>query len=136
MLTFIINIYKKYFPYKLRSFIYGLRTLIKKKSTFFIVNENGFCDDGLATNHVCDFMHDEEFMRSYNEGTKKNELETHPTEVYYRAYILTYFAQHCINLESDFVELIKGNLPESIKKVSLKKISFLHIDLNNAHSEI
>ena len=67
---------------------------------------------------------------------KKNELETHPTEVYYRAYILTYFAQHCINLESDFVELIKGNLPESIKKVSLKKISFLHIDLNNAHSEI
>jgi len=210
MLTFIINIYKKYFPYKLRSFIYGLRTLIKKKSTFFIVNENGFCDDGLATNHVCDFMHDEEFMRSYNEGTKKNELETHPTEVYYRAYILTYFAQHCISLEGDFVELgagkgimskiivensnfgkiekklflfdtfegvpkklgnlkeaknikelnklqynydyyefvkekfsmysnvelIKGILPESIKKISLKKISFLHIDLNNAYSEI
>ena len=34
------------------------------------------------------------------------------------------------------VELIKGILPESIKKISLKKISFLHIDLNNAYSEI
>jgi len=149
-------------------------------------------------------------LKIYSEATSHQELGKHKGNIHYRAYIVSYFANHCKNIEGDFVEfgcgygiyakiifeycefykcdknfflfdtfkgipsefaspeemkvtkllnetvynrdyynfvkkkfemyknckIIKGTLPESLKKTEITKISFLHIDLNNAKSEI
>tara|TARA_B100000579_G_scaffold424068_1_gene428015 strand:+ start:29 stop:799 length:771 start_codon:yes stop_codon:yes gene_type:complete len=176
----------------------------------FYLEKDSYCDDGLATNHLNNFKNDKNFLKIYSEATKHQELGNHKGNIHYRAYIVSYFANYCKNIEGDFVELgcgkgiyakiifeycefykcdkifflfdtfngipielakpeenkmtkmlnetaykvdyydfvkkkfdmyknckiINGRLPGSLKNIEISKISFLHIDLNNAESEI
>ena len=34
------------------------------------------------------------------------------------------------------VKLVKGKVPEILKKINVSKISFLHLDMNNSYAEI
>ena len=217
----IINNIKKFYeiiiPKFLQNFVRDLM-IVKNNKNFFLVKKNGYSEDGLATNHVVDFLQDKKFLTSYDNATKNNELGIHPGKIRFRAYIVNYFANYALKLarknkKSNFVELgtgkgvmakviisntklnkkkninfylfdtykgipiskistneiknttfmnknifkgnyyefvkkkfkknknvklIKGILPETIKKNDylLKNIVFLHIDLNNANSEI
>ena len=158
-----------------------------------------------------DFLKDEKFLNSYNEGKRTGALRNHSGDIRYRAYIACYFSKYASKLDGDFVEcgvgrgllsktivtylnfekinkffylfdtfegipieqgknkkekemmnllntisyqgnyynevrqtfskyqnvkLIRGVVPESLKKISLNKISYLSMDMNNSYAEI
>ena len=112
---------KKIFKNKLSSIAKHIRNFIRKinlfrKGNYFITNEKSYVDDGLATNHVTDFLCNEKFMKAYNEGEKTGALKNHVGNIHYRAYIACYFAKYCVKLEGDFVEcgVGKGLLSKTI----------------------
>jgi len=98
----------------LRNFIRKIKIFVR--GNYFIINKNSYVGDGLASNHVVDFLKEEKFINSYNEGEKTGALNNHPTGIHYRAYIACYFAKHALNLEGDFVEcgVGKGLLAKTI----------------------
>ena len=187
-----------------------------RKGNYFITYDNTYVDDGLATNHITDFLNDQKFMNAYKEGKETGAIKNHPGDIHYRAYIACYFAKYCSKLEGDFVEcgvgqgllsktivsylnfekinkifflfdtfegipihqgkdseiemmnsmnkthyhdfskedgnyynqvcktfsnyhnvqIIKGVVPESLKDISINKVSFFSVDMNNAFAEI
>lgn len=216
-MNFLKTIYRIITPNILRKIIFILRKILFNPKEIFIVKNNSYNEDGLATNHVVDFLKDENFIKSYSEATKNNALGRHPGEIRYRAYIVNYFADYVLrkfkleagdfvelgtgkgimakvimsntnfNIQNDRkfylfdtfsgipelskntkeleniknlntrnfkgnyfqfvenkfsmysnVELVKGELPGSLNGIinKINKIIFLHIDLNNAYSEI
>ena len=52
----------------IRNFFRKIR--IFSKGNYFVINDKSYVDDGLAANHIFDFLHDEKFIDSYNEGKK------------------------------------------------------------------
>tara|TARA_B100001123_G_C15265011_1_gene1008086 strand:+ start:119 stop:943 length:825 start_codon:yes stop_codon:yes gene_type:complete len=214
----ILNFKKKRpFGSLISSIFRNLRDFIRKikiflKGNYFITNNKSYVGDGLASNHVFDFLNDQKFIRSYNEGKKTGAIINHPTDIHYRAYIACYFSKHASRLEGDFVEcgvgkgllaktiavylnfekvnksfylfdtfqgipinqaktdeekklmnwlnntihttndtfdevrktfsnypnikLVKGIIPDSLNNVSINKISFISIDMNNAFAEM
>lgn len=207
-MNIIKNIYRVIIPKKIRFYIYSMRNFVK--GNFFITHSNSFIGDGLASNHITDFMKDKKFIRAYNKGKSFSELKKHNSEIYFRAYIACYCASHALKIDGDFVEcgagkgmmsaiisnyikinhykkkfylidtfdgipknnltllekknakylneiyfndnyynemvkkfknffnvkIIKGKIPEILSKLKIKKVSFLHIDLNNSFAEI
>ena len=187
-----------------------------RKGNYFITYDNTYVDDGLATNHITDFLNDQKFMNAYKEGKETGAIKNHPGDIHYRVYIACYFAKYCSKLEGDFVEcgvgqgllsktivsylnfekinkifflfdtfegipihqgkdseiemmnsmnkthyhdfskedgnyynqvcktfsnyhnvqIIKGVVPESLKDISINKVSFFSVDMNNAFAEI
>jgi len=99
-------------PKKIRRIIFILRSFLSNPKGIFLVNKGSYNEDGLATNHIVDFMKDEKFIRNYFEATKNNALENHPGEIRYRAYIINYFADYALktfeNKKGDFIELGTG----------------------------
>ena len=100
---------KKFFGKRLSSIAGYLRNFIRqikliRKGNYFITNDKSYVDDGLATNHVTDFLYDEKFMNAYNEGKKTGALKNHSGDIHYRTYIACYFAKYCSKLDGDFVE--------------------------------
>jgi len=85
----------KYFFRKVRIIING---------NYFITNNKSYVDSGLAANHVFDFLKDEKFLNSYNEGKKTGALKNHSGDIKYRAYIACYFSKYASKLEGDFAE--------------------------------
>ena len=83
---------------------------------YFITNKNAYIGDGLASNHVFDFLKDEKFLHAYSLGKKTNALGAHGDDIHYRAYFATYFANLCKSLEGDFIEcgVGKGLLAKTI----------------------
>jgi len=63
-------------------------------------------------------------------GRAINRNEKHP------CYALSFEETISNFADWDRVELVRGRIPESLKEVELLNISFLHIDLNNADSEV
>ena len=193
----------------IRDFLRKIRILIK--GNYFVTKTSSYVDDGMAANHVFDFLKDEKFINSYNEGKKTGAIKNHPGDIHYRAYIACYFSKFASKIEGDFVEcgvgkgllsktivsyinfenlnkvfylldtfegipieqsinsnekkmmqflntthfdgnyyedvcktfskytnvkIIKGKIPESLKKTSINKISYLSMDMNNAFAEI
>ena len=98
----------------LRNFIRQIKLV--RKGNYFITNNKSYVDDGLATNHVTDFLYDEKFMNAYREGEKTGAIKNHPGDIHYRAYIACYFAKYCSKLDGDFVEcgVGKGLLSKTI----------------------
>ena len=98
------TIYRKIIPKKIRKKIYFIRCIIFKNHQIFLVKKNSYNEDGLATNHIVDFMKDEEFIKNYHEASKGTDHK-----IIYRAYILNYFAEYALKLfdsnEGCFVEL-------------------------------
>lgn len=67
-----------------------------------------YADDGLITQHVCDFLEHGRFMVAYQEA-RQNVPWTHPGEIHYRAYIACWAAERGLSLEGDFVECGVGH---------------------------
>jgi hypothetical protein len=193
----------------IRNFFRKIR--IFSKGNYFVINDKSYVDDGLAANHICDFLHDEKFINSYNEGKKTGAIKNHPGDIHYRAYFACYFSKYASKLDGDFVEcgvgkgilsktivtylnfekitkffylldtyegiplkqgknhaergmmnflntihfqgnyydevcetfsnysnvkIIKGIIPESFKDISINKVLYLSIDMNNAFAEM
>ena len=192
-----------------------IRNLFRKikiiaRGNYFVTNDKSYVDEGLAANHIFDFLHDEKFINSYNEGKKTGAIKNHPCDIHYRAYIACYFSKYASKLDGDFVEcgvgkgilsktivtylnfekinkffylfdtyegiplkqgknhtekemmkflntihfqgnyydevcktfsnysnvkIIKGIVPESLRNVSINKVSYLSMDMNNAFAE-
>ena len=192
-----------------RNFFRKIR--IFSKGNYFVTNDKSYVDDGLAANHIFDFLHDEKFINSYNEGKKTGAIKNHPGDILYRAYIACYFSKYASKLDGDFVEcgvgkgilsktivtylnfekinkffylfdtyegiplkqgknhaergmmnflntihfqgnyydevcetfsnysnvkIIKGMIPKSLRNVSINKVSYLSMDMNNAFAEM
>ena len=192
-----------------------IRNLFRKikiiaRGNYFVTNDKSYVDEGLAANHIFDFLHDEKFINPYNEGKKTGAIKNHPCDIHYRAYIACYFSKYASKLDGDFVEcgvgkgilsktivtylnfekinkffylfdtyegiplgqgknqaekemmkfmnntilqgnyydevcktfsnysnvkIIKGVVPESLRNVSINKVSYLSMDMNNAFAE-
>ena len=69
----------------IRNFFRKIR--IFSKGNYFVTNNNSYVDNGMAANHIFDFLHDEKFINSYNEGKKTGAVKNHPGDILYRAYI-------------------------------------------------
>jgi len=59
-------------------------------------------EDGLFTNHNCDFMEDPLFKQSYNLGFSTGSIGN--WHLHWRIYILCYFAERAKHMDGDFVE--------------------------------
>ena len=103
-----------FISHSIRNFFRKIR--IFSKGNYFITNNKSYVDNGMAANHVFDFLHDEKFINSYNEGKKTGAVKNHPGDILYRAYIACYFSKYASKLEGDFVEcgVGKGILPKTI----------------------
>jgi len=70
--------------------------------------------DGLATQHNCDFLKDELFMQSYERGKSLESWQS--LDIHWRVYIACWAANKAKSLEGDFVEcgVYKGGLTMSV----------------------
>jgi len=59
-------------------------------------------EDGLFTNHNCDFMKDPLFKKSYDLGFSTGSSGA--WHLHWRVYVLCYFAERAKNMEGDFIE--------------------------------
>jgi O-methyltransferase len=104
---------KEPFGVLLSSFFRILRDFIRKikifiNGNYFVTNKKSYIGDGMASNHVFDFLHDNKFINAYNEGKKTGAIKFHPTEIHYRAYFACYFSKFSSKLDGDFVECGAG----------------------------
>ncbi len=108
-------------PKIIRKKISMIRDVLFNSKEIFIVSKNSYNEDGLATNHVTDFMKDEKFIEYY---FKAAEGTNH--RIMFRAYILNYFANYALKLfdnnQGCFVEL--GTHKGLMSKVILLNNSF------------
>jgi len=83
---------------------------------YFVTSKDSYVGDGLAANHIFDFLKDKKFLDAYNEGKKTGALAVHDGDIHYRAYFAVYFANLCKSLEGDFLEfgVGKGLLAKTI----------------------
>ena len=133
---------KKFFGNRLSSIAGYLRNFIRqiklvRKGNYFITNDKSYVDDGLATNHVTDFIYNEKFMNAYKEGKKTGAYKQWPVElkselysgdIHYRAYIACYFAKYCSKLDGDFVECGVGK--GLLSKTIVSYLNFAKINKN------
>ena len=75
----------------IRNYLRGLRIAFKGKK-IFVVNNNSYCEDDLATNHITDFLKDKKFIDNYLEAAKNTNMEKPSHRILYRNYIVNYFA--------------------------------------------
>lgn len=61
-----------------------------------------FNEDGLATNHVCDFLNNERFRDAY--AAAKQTSSWDGVDIHWRAYVVAWAAMRGLALEGDFVE--------------------------------
>lgn len=98
---YLKKFYHFIFPIKIIKKIDFFRAFFN--SQIFIVNKNSYNEDGLATNHITDFMKNEKFIKNYFKATEG----TH--KAVFRAYILNYFANYATRLFNNnhgcFIEL-------------------------------
>ena len=85
------------------SFSRSIRDLFRKikiiaRGNYFVTNDKSYVDDGLAANHIFDFLHDKKFINSYNEGKKTGAIKNHPCDIHYRAYIACYFSKYASSM--------------------------------------
>jgi hypothetical protein len=59
-------------------------------------------EDGLATIHNCDFVHDARFLESYRHGEETGSWQG--AQIHWRAYVICWAADRASRLEGDFVE--------------------------------
>ncbi|MDZ4202902.1 MAG: TylF/MycF/NovP-related O-methyltransferase [Gallionella sp.] len=113
---------------RLRAILRGVRrTLIPdsvwKRVTWFHfftqINEKvpgplTYNQDGLASKHNCDFIHDERFSHAYAAGKATGSWGR--SEVHWRAHVVCWAAQKGMSLEGDFVEcgVNKGGLASAV----------------------
>ena len=80
-----------------------ISTILQGDNYGFLINPS-YCEDGLITFHLCEFMQDEKFMKAYALGKGTGALRTHPTDIHWRVYVACWAANWAKSLEGDFVE--------------------------------
>lgn len=103
-INFIKNFYRSIIPIKIRKKISNIKAILLTSQEIFLVNKNAYNEDGLATNHITDFLKSEKFIKNY---FKASDGTNH--RIMFRAYTLNYFANYASRLfnndEGCFVEL-------------------------------
>jgi len=111
----------------LRNYLRGIRIALKGEK-IFVVNKNSYCEDGLATNHITDFLKDEVFVRNYRLAAKNTNMSKLSHRILYRSYVVNYFADYAIKKFQEnkgcFVEL-------GTHKGLMAKLIILNTDLIN-----
>ncbi len=76
--------------------------------------ERTYHEDGLATEHNCDFLRDERFVRAYELGRATGSFRGR--ELRWRVHVACWAAAHAAQLEGDFVEcgVYRGGLARAI----------------------
>jgi O-methyltransferase len=102
---------KKYLTF--RKIITLIRDFFRKvrifyNGNYFVTSKDSYVGDGLAANHIFDFLKDKKFLDAYEEGKKTGALGVHGGDIHYRAYIAIYFANLCKSLDGDFLECGTG----------------------------
>ncbi len=104
---------------KIRNYLRGIKTAFKGKK-IFVLNKDSYCEDGLATNHITDFLNDRKFMSNYFKASENTNMSKKSHRITYRAYIVNYFANYALtkfkNQNGCFIELgtHKGLIAKSI----------------------
>jgi O-methyltransferase len=80
-----------------------ISTILQSDNYGFLINPS-YCEDGLITFHLCQFMQDEKFKKAYALGKGTGALRTHPTDIHWRVYVACWAANWAKYLEGDFVE--------------------------------
>ena len=88
-------------PQSLRERIYRIRKAWNPETPLIL--SPAYAEDGLISQHVCDFMTDNAFSAAYKTG-RAGINWSHPGEIRFRAYIACWAAQHALNIDGDFVE--------------------------------
>lgn len=132
--NYIKKIYRFIIPTAIRRIIFILRTILFNSERIFIVKNNTYNEDGLATNHIVDFLKDENFIRGYSESIKDDVMQGHLVQIRYRAYIINYFSNYALMKfkenkselggGGDFVELGTGR--GIMAKVIMSNTSLKH----------
>ena len=204
----LIAIAKRITPLKIKKLRTNIKVIFSDVQLF---SNPTYSEDGLISNHVCDFLRDQKFIESYKFGKAGGALRNHPGDILFRAYIVCWAGKYASTLKGDFVEcgvgkallsrtlvkylnfdeikkrfylfdtfqgipvqtsgnsfelknmqflnkihfvgdyynevrsafkkyknviLVKGKIPDSFSRVTLSKIAFASIDMNNAKAEI
>jgi hypothetical protein len=103
---FASALWRTVIPEAARHKIYRLR--VAASSDAPIIPEPTYAEDGLISQHVCDFMRDSKFLASYS-SARDGVPWSHPGEIRFRAYVACWAAQHALNLDGDFVECGVGH---------------------------
>lgn len=107
-ISLIKNIIKKYIPDKVISFfnkIILILTTVRfkpKKKHCILKYDPTYNEDGLFTNHNCDFLKDPLFQESYNLGFQTGS--SYGWHLRWRVYTLCWAANHSKHLSGDFIE--------------------------------
>jgi O-methyltransferase len=82
--------------------------------SYKLVTDLTYDQDGLATQHNCDFMEDERFVRAYRRGESTGSWGD--VRVHWRAHVACWAAERAKNLDGDFVEcgVNKGGLAATV----------------------
>ena len=78
--------------------MFGLKSLLR---SHLLKGPLTYNQDGLATRHNADFMHDPRFIEAYRAGTSDSFRKA---GVEWRVHVALWCASHAISLEGDFVE--------------------------------
>ena len=80
-----------------------IKILFTSKKAFFLKNSS-YMEDGIATNHITDFMKSEKFIKNYYKAAEGTEHR-----IMFRAYVVNYYANYALRLFNNnhgcFVEL-------------------------------
>jgi len=88
-------------PEKWRNQIYRMRRAAQLQTP--MISDPTYADDGIISQHVTGFLHDEKFMRAY--AAARHGIDwAHPGEIHFRTYIACWAAQHALALEGELVE--------------------------------
>lgn len=103
----------RFLPRSLRA---RIRRLLTALGNVPMIHHPTYADDGLISQHVTDFMNDNQFIESYNLGVATGAIENHPGDIHFRAYIACWAAKQAVALPGDFVEcgVGKGLLSKTI----------------------
>jgi len=95
----------------LRGISFRIRELLKYR---LVKGPFTYNQDGLATRHNCDFIHDQLFAEAYRLAEKTGSFGA--SRIHWRVYIVCWVAERAKSLDGDFVEcgVNKGSLARAI----------------------
>ena len=70
-----------------------IREILFSSKEVFIVKKFSYIEDGIATNHITDFMKSEKFIKNYFKAAKGTNHR-----IMFRAYIVNYYANYALRL--------------------------------------
>jgi len=101
---------KRFLLKKLPTRAVQLAHFFNHPDSYQLMSDFVYAQDGLATEHNCDFMKEERFARAYRKGESTGSWGD--KKVHWRAHVACWAAERAKDLEGDFVEcgVNKGGL--------------------------